>query len=105
MNISTTTSGMKIAINDDVSIGSIDTQTNTGTDTRYQRVYMKYNGMYWETRKTPHSNNETSYYDMFTNLLVPYSVKIGIDKCTKLKITVVNLQYALKSGTIYIYGR
>ena len=71
----------------------------------YQRVYMKYNGMYWETRKTPHSNNETNYYDAFVNLSVPYSVKIGMDKCTKLKIVVNSPSYTLKSGTIYIYGR
>lgn len=104
-NISTTGSGMKILINDGVSIGSIDTQTNTGTDTKYQRLYLKYNGLYWETRKTPFSNNENNYYDTATNLLVPYSVKLGVGKCTKLKMMTNAPQYNLKSGTIYIYGR
>ena len=106
MNISTTASGLRITINDESSaFGAMDTQTNTGIETMYQRSYFKYNGLYWEMRKTTFCNNENRYYDSVTNLLVPYSVKTGTDKCTKLKITVNAPQYALKSGTIYIYGR
>lgn len=105
MNISTTASGFKITINEFSPFGTMDTQTNTGTETKYQRSYFKYNGLYWEMRKTTFCNNEYSYYDSTTNLSVPYSVKLGVGKCTKLKMTANAPQYNFKSGKIYIYGR
>lgn len=106
MNVSTVASNLRISVNDDSpQFGSIDTQVNTGGETKYQKLYLKYNGLYWESRKTPMCNNEEDYYTNYTNLLTPYSVKLGIKKCTKLKIEITNTQYSLKSGKIYIYGR
>ena len=103
-NMTTTASTLQITINDDVAFGSLDTQIATGSETRYQRVCLKYNGLYWELRKTQQSTNEQNYYNSSTNLQVPYSVKLGTNKCTKLKL-IANSVYDLKSGTIYIYGR
>lgn len=106
MNITTSASALRITINDEsLSFGSMDTQINTGSETKYQRLYLKYNGLYWETRKTPSSNNEEDYYDSGASLLVPYSVKLGVGKCTKLRMKTSASQYNLKSGKIYIYGR
>lgn len=102
--MTTTASALQITINDDVAFGSLDTQIATGSETRYQRVCLKYNGLYWELRKTQQSTNEQNYYNSSTNLQVPYSVKLGTNKCTKLKL-IANSVYDLKSGTIYIYGR
>lgn len=103
-NMTTTASALQIMINDDVAFGTLDTQIATGSETRYQRVCLKYNGLYWELRKTQQSTNEQNYYNSSTNLQVPYSVKLGTNKCTKLKL-IANSVYDLKSGTIYIYGR
>ena len=104
MNISTAASGLKIAINDG-GFGTLDTQIATGGETRYQKLYFKYNGLFWIGEKTLQSNNEQNYYAQYTNLTSPYSVKLNTNKCTNLKLTINASQYALKSGTIYIYGR
>lgn len=104
-NMTTTASQLRVRINDEVSsFGTLDTQIATGNATRYQRLYLKYNELYWDTSKGQVSNNEQDYYEQLTPFSKPYSVKLGVNKCTKLKL-IANSTYDLKSGTIYIYGR
>lgn len=103
--MTTTASQLRVRINDEVyHFGSLDTQIATGNATRYQRLYLKYNELYWDTSKGQLSNNEQDYYGQFTFFYNPHSVKLGVNKCTKLKL-IANSAYDLKSGTIYIYGR
>ena len=104
-NMTTTASALQARINDEASpFGTLDTQIASGSATRYQRLYLKYNELYWDVSKGAPCNNEQNYYGQFTVFYNPYSVKLGVNKCTKLTLT-SNAGYNLKSGTIYIYGR
>lgn len=86
---------------------AIDTQKSaTNMPDRYQRHYIKYNGMYWESQKLSVCNNEQNYYLSYNQLQSPYSVKLAIGQCKKLYLRVaMPSSQALKSGQIYIYGR
>ena len=104
-NMTTTASVLQARINDEAfPFGTLDTQIASGSATRYQRLYLKYNELYWDASKGQVSSNEQNYYGQFTFFYNPYSVKLGVNKCTKLTLT-SNARYNLKSGTIYIYGR
>lgn len=97
-------SGVIIRING-LDVASLQTDKASETiDGKYQKVYMKYNGFFWEVYKTSMATNETGYYDRFTNLQQPYSTKLGLGKCNKLMLG-TTYAYMLKSGTIKIYGR
>ena len=98
-------SGLQIAVND-TTLMILDTQKKTGaTETKYQRAGIFYNGLYWEPTKRQQSNNEQSYYSMFTNTLSPYSVKTDIGKCERLKLNPNAPSYNMYSGILKVYAR
>lgn len=103
-NITTTASAVMITINNVVTLPGLDTQNTSGSETKYQRVLLKNNGLFWDVLKTNASNTEANYYNSSGPLSSPYSVKLNVGKCTKLNLR-CNGSYYLKSGKIYIYGR
>jgi hypothetical protein len=106
INISeTTNSGISIVINGS-GIAFFNTQKVTGaSDAKYQRVHLKFNGLFWETALTPQCNNEKDYYGALGTLSSNYSVKKDVGRCKKIIFVIVSDAYPLKSGTIRIYGR
>ena len=103
----TTASVLQVAINGSPASMLIDTQKSSGSiDTMYQRASLIYNGIYWESEKTPPSKNESGYYSMFTNLMSPYSSKLDIGRCKSLKIFPSNITlYQVNAGTLKIYAK
>lgn len=100
-----TPSTIRLMINDDVEIFSLESQKATGaSSTKYQRGFVRYNGMYWEGFKMPQSNNEANYYGSYTNPFSPYSVKMGAEKCKKITLYIVS-NYVLSAGNIKVYAR
>lgn len=105
INISETSSEISIRINN-LGVTRLDTQKATGaSDVAYQKTHSKFNGLFWETTLTQRCNNEEGYYVIFSNLLSNYSVKKDVGRCEKISIVTHTKNYALKSGTIRVYGR
>lgn len=106
INISeTTNSGISIAINDS-ALAFLNTQKVTGaSDVKYQKVHLKFNGLFWETALTQQCNDEKNYYGALGTLSTNYSAKKDVGRCEKIKLVVVSSMFLLKSGTIRIYGR
>lgn len=89
-----------------VIINKLDTQKSQGViETKYQRTHSRYNGLFWENLLTLGSTNETGYYNVFTSLQSPYSVKKELGKCNKLTLSIPSSTYMVKTGTIEIYAR
>lgn len=105
-NISeSTVSSLQILVNG-TRLSDVETQKTQGAfETKYQHTHLRYNGLFWEVRKTGPCLNENGYYSVFASSLSPHSVKLNHGKCTALRITAPIAQYTLKSGTVEIYAR
>lgn len=100
-----TNSTIRIDINGEET-ATIDTQKSSGANSkRYQRVAIRYNGYFWETMKMGASGNEEGYYIIYSSVQCPYSVRLGQEKCSKIKLRHTSTAYTLLSGTIRIYAR
>ena len=105
-NVSENTDSIIIIEINEKETARIDTQKSSGANsTRYQRVAMRYNGYFWETMKMGASINEEGYYATYGGVQCPYSVRLGQEKCSKIKLRSVSTAYTLLSGTIRIYAR
>lgn len=83
INISETNSGIRIVINDS-NIVTLNTQKVTGaSDVKYQKVHLKFNGLFWEVALTVPCNNEEFYYAFTGTLSTSFSVKKDVGRCEK----------------------
>lgn len=105
VNKSEADSSLRISINN-IEISQISTQSSKSpSETKYQFAHLKYNGLCWEQKIMPRSNNESNYYIIMTNVQAPYSYNLEVGKCNSLKINSPLNNYILMSGTIKIYAR
>lgn len=100
-----TTSTVRISINAK-EVAYLNTQKSVGASaTKYQRLRLKYSGYFWDSVLISQSNNETSYYTTYGVANCPYSVELGAQKCSTLKLSTPASIHRLISGTIRIYAR
>ena len=105
-NVTESTSSVRVSINEGPNLIRLDSQKNAGaSSTKYQRGSLKFNGLFWEPFNASPSNREDGYYSIQTPVNTSYSVKIGAEKCKKMKISIAGPIYMLSGGNIKVYAR
>ena len=105
-NSSTTVSGYQLLIN-----GSALTDFDAipirpeGSPDYYGYTYLRYNGKFWDIRRSYRANFKSNFKLSNENALYPYNVAFNVGAATSIKLEFSGYQYVAKFGKLTIWGR
>ena len=106
LNASTLNSGYKASINGAQLTGwDVVPTGKAGSTPVYGYTYLRYNGKFWDIRRSGGAMLDANYNLNNANALYPYNVVLDVGAATSFKLEYSTPTYAATSGTITIWGR
>lgn len=105
-NASTTASGYMLKINGSALTGfdAIPIKPEGSSDF-YGYTYLRYNGKFWDIRRSNGANSKSNFGLANTNTLCPYNVALNVGAAASIKLDFSAYQFVATSGTVTIWGR
>lgn len=105
-NSSTTASGYLLKING-IALTGFDAIPikPEGSSDNYGYTYLRYNGKFWDIRRSNGANVKSNVTLANANALCPYNVALNVGAAASIKLDFAGYQYVAKSGTVTIWGR
>ena len=105
-NASTTASGYMLKINGSAltAFDAIPIKPEGSSD-NYGYTYLRYNGKFWDIRRSNGANLKSNFTLANTNALCPYNVALNVGAAASIKLDFAGYQYVATSGTVTIWGR
>lgn len=105
-NASTTASGYQLLINGSALTGfdAIPIKPEGSSD-NYGYTYLRYNGKFWDIRRSNGANVKSNFTLANVNALCPYNVALNVGAAASIKLNFSGYQYAATSGMVTIWGR
>ena len=105
-NASATASGYQLQING-IALTSFDAIPikPEGSSDNYGYTYLRYNGKFWDIRRSNGANLKSNFTLANANALCPYNVALNVGAAASIKLDFAGYQYVAKSGTVTIWGR
>lgn len=105
-NSSTTASGYQLLINGSAltAFDAIPIKPEGSSD-HYGYTYLRYNGKFWDIRRSNSANAKSNFALSNANALYPYNVALNVGAAASIKLDFSGYQYVATSGTVTIWGR
>ena len=105
-NSSTVASGYTAIINGKsiTSFDAIPSGKEGSTDT-HGYTYLRFNGLFWEIRRSGGAISTSNFQMNSNNALYPYNIVLDVGKATTIEFGYSTAAYAATSGKITIWGR
>ena len=105
-NASTTASGYQLLINESAltAFDAIPIKPEGSSDS-YGYTYLRYNGKFWDIRRSNGANLTSNFTLANANALCPYNVALNVGAAASIKLNFSGYQYVATSGTVTIWGR
>ena len=105
-NASATASGYMLKING-IALTGFDAIPikPEGSSTNYGYTYLRYNGKFWDIRRSNSANAKSNFTLANANALCPYNVALNVGAAASIKLDFAGYQYVATSGTVTIWGR
>lgn len=105
-NASTTASGYQLKINGSAltAFDAIPIKPEGSSD-NYGYTYLRYNGKFWDIRRSNGANAKSNFTLANANALCPYNVALNVGAAASIKLDFAGYQYVATSGTVTIWGR
>ena len=105
-NSSTTASGYMLQINDTnlTAFDAIPIKPE-GSSNNYGYTYLRYNGKFWDIRRSNGAASKGNYTLNYQNGSYPYNVVLDVGAAASIKLAYSGAAYAATSGTVTIWGR
>lgn len=105
-NASATASGYQLLINGSAltAFDAIPIKAEGSSD-NYGYTYLRYNGKFWDIRRSNGANVKSNFTLANANALCPYNVALNVGAAASIKLDFAGYQYVATSGTVTIWGR
>lgn len=105
-NSSTTASGYMLQINETnlTPFDAIPIKPE-GSSNNYGYTYLRYNGKFWDIRRSNGAASKGNYTLNYQNGAYPYNMVLDVGAATSIKLAYSGAAYAATSGTVTIWGR
>lgn len=105
-NSSATASGYMLKINGSAltAFDAIPIKPEGSSDS-YGYTYLRYNGKFWDIRRSNGTNKKSNFTLANANALCPYNVALNVGAATSIELAYSGAAYAATSGTVTIWGR
>lgn len=105
-NASATASGYMLKING-IALTAFDAIPikPEGSSDNYGYTYLRYNGKFWDIRRSNSANAKSNFTLANANALCPYNVALNVGAAASIMLDFSGYQYVATSGTVTIWGR